>query len=50
MLILGSVPGAFLLGEESDISLPSPDRVANLWRYAETPTKVQDVSVNSLCD
>ena len=28
----------------SDISLPSPDRVANLWRYGESPTKAQAFS------
>ena len=28
----------------SDISLPSPDRVANLWRFGESPTKAQAFS------
>jgi len=30
--------------QESDISLPSPDRVANLWRFDQTPAKLQAVS------
>ena len=28
----------------SEHSLPSPDRVANLWRYGETPPKLKSVS------
>ena len=32
--------------QDSLPSLPSPDRVANLWRYGDTPPKQKSVSVD----
>ena len=32
--------------QDSLPSLPSPDRVANLWRYGDTPPKLKSVSVD----
>ena len=32
--------------QDSVPSLPSPDRVANLWRYGDTPPKLKSVSVD----
>ena len=32
--------------QDSLPSLPSPDRVANLWRYGDTPPKLKSVSID----
>ena len=34
----------------SEDTLPSPDRVANLWRYGQTPPKLKSVSVEGAVD
>ena len=41
---VGQSQGKMSSSQESDISLPSPDRVANLWRYDQTPAKLKAVS------